>query len=101
MNRIGLGLGLGLVAFTLAAVGCQSEQRAITQKLDEMNKRLASIEAKIGTGAAAPGAAVQRPPQQIRPQPNPAHVYAVPIANSAFVGPKHAKVTMVEAFTFT
>ncbi len=94
MNRI--GLGLGLVAFTLAAVGCQSDQRAITKKLDEINKRLASIEAKIGTGAA-----VQRPPQQIRPQPNPAHVYAVPIANSAFVGPKHAKVTMVEAFTFT
>lgn len=99
MNRI----GLGLVALTFAAFGCQNDQRALNQKLDEINKRLVVIESKIGQGggAVASAGAAARQPAQPRAQPNPAHVYSVPVANSAIVGPKHAKVTVVEAFTFT
>ena len=99
MKRTGLALVAILLAGTFA---CARDDKPIERKLDEISQRLAAIESKMGN-APAPGAAAARPqqPQQVRARPNPTAVYAVPVANSAAVGSKLAKVTIVEAFTFT
>ena len=94
MNRI----GLATLAFTVVGTfACQRDDQQINQKLDDISKRLTVIEAKIGN-ATSVGAAAR--PQQ-RPGPDPTAVYAVPIGESASIGSKLAKVTIVEAFTFT
>lgn len=95
MNRI----GPVLLAFTMAgAFACQRDDQQLHQKLDDISKRLTVIEAKMGNAPVA-GAAAARPQQ--RPGPDPTAVYAVPIGESAAIGSKLAKVTIVEAFTFT
>lgn len=96
MRRIGLGL---LATTTLVMIGCQADNTNVERKLDDISKRLTAIEAKLAAGGGAGAAA--RPAQPSRPEPNPATVYAVPIAGSASIGSPHAKVTIVEAFTFT
>lgn len=93
-------IGLAVLAVSLSgAFACQRDNEALNQKLDDISRRLTSIEAKLGN-APAPGAAA-RPSQPARAQPNPSHVYAVPIGESASIGSKLAKVTIIEAFTFT
>lgn len=95
MNRFGSAF---LAITVLGAFACQRDDKAISQKLDDISKRLTVIEAKLGNAPAA-GAAAARPQQ--RPGPDPTAVYAVPIGESASIGSKLAKVTIVEAFTFT
>ncbi len=97
MNRIRFALVTTLVAGVFA---CQADNKGVNQKLDEISQRLAAIENKIGN-APASGAAAPRAQQPQRAQPNPTAVYAIPIGESAVIGAKHAKVTIVEAFTFT
>ncbi|MBA3454975.1 MAG: hypothetical protein H0T42_17940 [Deltaproteobacteria bacterium] len=82
----------------LTALGCQREDQNINKKLDDIAQRLTVIESKIG---AAPGAGAARAQQPARAQPSPTAVYAVPVGESAVIGAKHAKVTIMEAFTFT
>lgn len=93
MNRIG---NLFVALAVVSAVGCQRDDQVINQKLDDISKRLNIIESKLGN-APAPGAAAR--PQ--RAAPDASAVYAVPIGESASIGSKLAKVTIVEAFTFT
>ena len=93
MNRIGPAF---LAVTILGAFACQRDDQAIHQKLDDISKRLNVMEAKLGN-APAPGAAA-RPQRQ---GPDASAVYAVPIGESAAIGSKLAKVTIVEAFTFT
>ena len=85
----------------LAAVGLLGCQQAgdagVSEKLDQINQRLDSIEKKITAGA---GAAAQRPPRQRPKRPNPNDVYAAPVGDAPFKGAEHAKVTIVEAFEF-
>ncbi len=98
MNRF----GPAVLAFTLVgALACQRNDEVINQKLDDIGRRLNGIESKLGNApAAGAGAgAAARGPQ--RAAPDPAAVYAVPIGESASIGSKLAKVTIVEAFTFT
>lgn len=97
MKRIG---SVFLAVSLLGAFGCQRDDQAMSKKLDDISQRLTSIEAKLGNAPAA-GAAAARPPQQQRPQPVPSAVYAVNVGESAVIGSKLAKVTIVEAFTFT
>ncbi|MCG8417318.1 MAG: hypothetical protein MJE77_05170 [Proteobacteria bacterium] len=76
--------------------GCTKDSSSVTDKLDDIEKRLASIEGKLDKLPAG-----ARPPQRRRPQqPDPNKVYSVPIAGAPFKGPEAAKVTMVEAFEF-
>jgi protein-disulfide isomerase len=93
MKRILIAAGI----LSMVLVGCQkSDSSEIAAKLDEINKKLDSLDekmAKVGTGAAAP----RRPS---RPTPDPNKVYSVPVAGSPYRGPEHAKVTIVKAFEF-
>jgi protein-disulfide isomerase len=101
LNRIGSAFVAVAVALT-GGVACQREDPALTQKLDQMSERLAAIDSKLDRlPAAGAAAAAQQPPRPRPGQPSPTAVYAVPIAKSAAIGAKHAKVTIVEAFTFT
>lgn len=93
-------LGFALVPLTLiTALGCQRDDQILNKKLDDISQRLTSIEAKLGNAPAGAGAA--RAPQPARAAPVPTAVYSVPVGESAVIGPKHAKVTIIEAFTFT
>lgn len=94
VNRIGPAF---LSFIIVGSFACQRDDQAISQKLDDISKRLNVIESKL-SNAPSVGAAAR--PQQ-RPGPDPSQVYAVPIGESASIGSKLAKVTIVEAFTFT
>ena len=97
MRRFGITVA---VAAGLLALGCQKGgDTGVAERLDSIDKRLASIEEKIAKGGGGPRGA-QRPQRPKRPRPNPADVYAVPIEGAAFKGAKHAKITVVEAFEF-
>ncbi len=100
-RRLGFLFVAGLVMIGLVA--CQKADDAVVQKLDEISKKLDKldklddIEKKLTGGAR--GAA--RPKPGPRPgRPDPKKVYSVPITGNPFVGAKHAKVTIVEAFEF-
>jgi hypothetical protein len=94
----------GVSLLALPMIGCQKQDEDTAKKLGEIDKRLARIETAIKSGrVGAPGAArgrnARRRPQR-PPGPNPNTVYSVPLGDSATIGPKHAKVTVVEAFEF-
>lgn len=94
MKRLGI---IAVSALSLLALGCQqANNQDLTERLDAIDKKLSSIEEKIGK-AGPPQRGAKRPQ---RPRPNPKDVYAVPIEGSAFKGAKHAKITVVEAFEF-
>jgi protein-disulfide isomerase len=86
----------------LAAMGCQRDDSKVGEKLDQIAQRLDGIEKQLASGAGArgaAGAAGQRGPGAERKRPDPSKVYAVP-ATGPTIGPKDAKVTIVEAFEF-
>ena len=89
-----------MTAFAVASMGsCAKDDSSLGKKLDGIDKRLASIEAKLEKGVPTrAGAARGQRPQPARPDPN--KVYSVPIAGSPFKGAEHAKITVVEAFEF-
>jgi protein-disulfide isomerase len=93
-----------IAAAVIAAVttmGCQRQDDSVIGKLDQIDKRLASLEEAVKQGAVgAARPAPTAPPQ--RPQgPDPDKVYAVPIEGAPIRGGKNAKVTIVEASTFS
>jgi protein-disulfide isomerase len=70
------------------------------KKLDTVLARLDSLEKKVD-GLPARIASNQAPRPVQRPQLDPNTVYAVPVAETdAYVGSKHAKVTIVEAYEY-
>jgi hypothetical protein len=94
---------IGYAFLTLTfVVACQQDNQAVVKKLDDISRRLAVIEAKLGNApGAGAGAAGAQAPRPTRRQPDPSAIYAVPVGESASIGSKLAKVTIVEAFTFT
>ncbi|MBT8494527.1 MAG: DsbA family protein [Deltaproteobacteria bacterium] len=101
MRRITTLLACGVLAVGLA--GCQKDGGAgLAEKLDQIDKRLASIEKNLasGGGAARPGprGKNQRRPQ--RPRPDAKTTYSVPVEGSPSTGAATAKVTIVKGFEF-
>jgi protein-disulfide isomerase len=84
---------LALIAIALLAA-CQSDNRNVEKKLDELNKKVDSLIA----GGGGRGAAAQQRPS--RPEPDKAKTYAVPIDGDPFDGPADAKVTLVKAYDY-
>lgn len=80
--------GFGLMACQPAGLD------ATNKKLDDVLTKLDALDKKVTAGAGRPQ------PMQPPPGPDPAAVYAVDITGAAYVGPEHAKVTIVEAFEF-
>jgi protein-disulfide isomerase len=84
----------------VAATACQRPERdprldAVLAKLDSIEKRLVAQERRLPVAGAAAAAAPSRP----RADPN--SVYYLPVEDTdAVVGPKNAKVTIVEVFEF-
>ena len=96
MTRLGI-LVTG-VAVGLFGLACQRDDQSVAEKLEQIDKRLASIESKIAAGGGARAGAGR---QAQRPKgPDPRAVYSVDIAGDEFEGVKDAKVTVVEAFEF-
>ena len=97
MTRLGI-LVTG-VAVGLFGLACQRDDQSVAEKLEQIDKRLASIESKIGSGGARPGARGNQKAK--RPQgPDPKAVFSIDITGNQFEGTKDAKVTVVEAFEF-
>ena len=99
--RLGFLFVAGLVAIGL--VGCTKDSDAVVKKLDEISKKLDKlddIEKALATGGRARPAGARPKPAPRPGRPDPSKVYSVPIDGNPFVGAKHAKVTIVEAFEF-
>lgn len=103
MARIGFVIAS---VFALATVlACQRDDSSINDKLDELAENQKKILEKVGQGGGSGSAAAERArkaraKKRRRAKPKPNEIYAVPIEGAPAVGPKHAKVTMVEAFEF-
>lgn len=82
------------VALAVAAACQPVADESVSKKLDEINKKLDALDKKVAAGPQRPN----MPQQPSGPDPNT--VYSVAVDGSPFKGPKHAKVTMVEAFEF-
>ena len=85
----------------LPLTGCErqaaqsNDNSAVLSKLDEISKKLSSLEEKIEEAAPVKRDAG---PKRLRPDPN--KTYAIAVGDSPYKGPKHAKVTIVEAFEY-
>jgi protein-disulfide isomerase len=91
MNKPTLSMSVALFLASSCG-GTDQKLDALTSKIDALDKKVDALSAKVAGGQA-------RPPQ--RPQLDPSAVYAVPVsASDAYVGAKHAKVTIVEAYEF-
>lgn len=94
-------LTLLLSSFALTGLlGCQRDDSAVKEKLDQIDKRLGGIEDAIKAGGGrggAPGAGQQGPQ---RPRPNPTDVYSIDVGSAPIEGNVAAKVTIIEAFEF-
>jgi hypothetical protein len=106
MNKLSAWL-LGILVAGSAACGRPNEET--DKKLDQALAKLDSIEKKVdssggfrGGPAAAgmPGQPGQPGQPQRPPGPDPATTYSVDIKGSAYEGPEHAEITIVEAFDF-
>ncbi len=72
-------------------------QRELIQRVSELNTRIASLESKLeGPINKAANAAQAAAPSQMPPAEDLNKVYDIPEAGSIIVGPKDAKVTIVE-----
>jgi protein-disulfide isomerase len=89
MNKLVL---LGIVVMA----ACQSDNRGIEKKLDELTKKVDELKTQVARGGA--GAQAPRPPA--RPEPDRAKTYAVPVDGDPSVGPADAKVTVVKAYDY-
>ena len=83
---------LVLLSLVAAVTACQSDNRNIEKKLDELSRKIDNMAARGGPAGAAPRAP--------RPEPDRAKTYAVPIDNDPFDGPADAKVTLVKAYDY-
>jgi len=83
---------LGVVAMA----ACQSDNRGIEKKLDDLTKKVDELKTQIARGGA--GAQAPRPPA--RPEPDRAKTYAVAVDGDPVDGPADAKVTVVKAYDY-
>lgn len=90
-------------AFAVSLAGCQrpaaggGDNSEVLAKLDEISKKLNDLEENVEKAAKAGGAKPSRPE---RPRPDAKATYSIPVGDSPYVGPEHAKVTIVEAFEY-
>lgn len=63
------------------------------KKVDDLQRRIDALAAQTRSGYAAP-------PRPVRPQPDAAQVYSVPVDGYPSIGPADAKVTVVEAYDY-
>jgi protein-disulfide isomerase len=93
---------LALIAMATALLGaaaCQQDSKNTDRKLDEISKRLESIEQKMGTIQAGAGRGAAQQPRR-RPEPDPKDVYAVPVDGDPSEGPADALVTIVKGYEY-
>lgn len=92
MKRFGLIAAVGLMPMALGVLP------ACNRDVEKRLKKLEQGQEEIKQMLARGGAAGRR--GRGRPRPNPTAVYSVPIKGSAYTGPEHALVTVVEGFEF-
>ena len=80
----------------VVVAACQTDNRNLERKVDEMSKKLDDISRQIARGGA--GAQAPRPPA--RAEPDRAKTYAMPVDGDATDGPADAKVTLVKAYDY-
>jgi protein-disulfide isomerase len=103
MRRIAIVLACGVLAAGLAA--CQKDSgSALAEQLEQIDKRLASIEKQLASGGGRPGAARGKDPSRARrparPRPDASATYSVPVEGNPYSGAADAKVTIVKGFEF-
>jgi protein-disulfide isomerase len=94
-----LTIASGLLASCVGSWACQPKNDELDKKLDAISNKIDELNKKVAQGAGRPQQP-QQPMPQMPPEPNPTAIYAVPIDGAPVLGPKNAKVTIVEAFDF-
>lgn len=85
---------LAVISAVFALAACQSDNKNLEKKIDDLTKKVDALAASGGRGA---GNVPQRPS---RPQPDAQKTYSVDIAGDPFEGPADAKVTIVKAYDY-
>ena len=91
-----LGVTTALAGFACQRPAPPVDNSAVEERLDKFEERLDKVEKDV----EAAGKAAAKPRRPSRPKPDAKAVYSVPLGDSAYSGPEHAKVTIVEAFEY-
>lgn len=81
-----------------ASTACHKDDQLIAKRLDELDKKVTALGAKIDALAARGGPAQRRPQQ--RRGPDAGKTYSIPIDDAPILGAKDAAITVVKAFEF-
>jgi protein-disulfide isomerase len=95
MKKIALASTFALAL--AGAAGCQQDNRNLEKKIDDLTAKVDKLSSDVKAGAGRAMPQQQRP---MRPQPDPAKAYAVPIDGDPFEGPADAKVTIIKAYDY-
>ena len=87
-----------IFAAVFTSLGACAKGGADPAKLDELDKRVATLDTRLARIETFLDKYINQPPPP--PEPDPASVYAVPIEGAPIKGPEVAPVTVVEAFDF-
>ena len=88
LNNFIKGTALLFLIGSFAFCGVEEELKKMNSKLDDIGKRLTSLEKKVGSAPSDK--------QNKKPQADPNAVYNIPVSNSVVLGNPSAKVTVIK-----
>jgi protein-disulfide isomerase len=90
---------LALTIVSALAAACQKATPAVDtetkKKVDDLGTKVDTIDKRLKKLEDFIAEVTKQPPQA-----DPAVTYSVPVAGDPYVGPAHAKVTLIEVFEF-
>jgi len=87
-NNFIKGTALLLLVGSFAFCGVEEELKKINGKLDDIGKRLTTLEKKVGSAPSND--------KNKKPQADPNAVYNIPVSNSVVLGNPNAKITITK-----
>ena len=89
LNNFIKGTALVFLVSSFSFCGVEEELKKINNKLDDIGKRLTTLEKKVGNAAPSNN-------QNKKPQADPNAVYDISISNSVVLGNPNAKIVVTK-----